>query len=554
MKKILFTALLFCAMSQVEAQKTTIAQPNVIIIMADDLGYSDLGCYGGEIQTPNLDKLAANGLRMNNFHNNSRCCPTRASLLTGQYAHKVGLANNGSALTKNAITIPELLKENGYQTGMVGKWHLSDDIQLSTPEKQLKWLNHQDFLDSAFASKSSYPINRGFQKHHGVIWGVVNYFDPFSLVEGETPVKTIADDFYMTDVINKKSVEYINEFTAQKKPYFLYVAHTAPHWPIQARPEDIAKYKDTYKIGWDELRKQRYQKMVKMGLLNPKTTPMLEVMGKQGAWEKLTSEQKEFQAMKMATHAAMIDRIDQGVGQIIETLTQNKTLNNTIIMFLTDNGASPEVPLKPGYDRPSHARNGQKLLYDQDLKANQVGSALSFTGIGSNWSNAANTPYKFWKMESYEGGIHTPMIVHWPAGLKTPKGSINNSLGHVSDVLPTLLEINKIAYPKTYQSNTLTALDGKSFLPILKAKSKNYRDTIFFEHAKGKAFIKGNLKIVQKVNTNTWEMFDLSKDTNESNNIFSTNTAIAQQMIKAWENWYDSLKPYIAASNSKADH
>ncbi|MBO9202927.1 MULTISPECIES: arylsulfatase [Niastella] len=528
-----------------QAQEKGKQAPNIIIIMADDMGYSDIGCYGGEINTPNLDKLAKNGLRMTNFYNNARCCPTRASLLTGQYAHKVGLAQNGNALTHNGATIAELLRENGYQTGMVGKWHLSDDVQRPTKEEQLKWLDHQACLDSPFASLESYPINRGFQKHYGVIWGVVDYFDPFSLVDGEKPVKAVPKDYYITDAINKTSVEYIKEFTAAKKPYFMYVAYTAPHWPVHARPEDIARYKGKYEMGWDELRKQRYSRMVKMGLIDTSNMPLLDVMGSNGAWEKLSPAEKEKQATKMATHAAMVERLDMGVGEIIKTLEQTNTLQNTLILFLADNGASPEIPSAPGYDRPSQTRDGRTLQYDKEVTPENIGSEISYTGIGSNWANALNTPFRFWKMESFEGGIHTPMIIHWPAGLKAKKGSLNPALGHVTDILPTLLAVNKFQYPAAYNGNTLSPLDGQSLLPIIQGKTQKGRKDIFFEHVRGKAYINGNWKLVMKTNGNEWELYDLSKDANEHTNVAATNADKLNEMKTAWENWYNSMKPYI---------
>ena len=538
---LLLSALFFNAAAQINKSK-----PDIIIIMADDLGYSDIGCYGGEISTPNLDKLAKAGLRMTNFYNNARCCPTRASLLTGQYAHKVGLAANGNALTKNGATIPELLKDNGYQTGMVGKWHLSDDIQQPKPEEQLKWLNHQGYSDAPFASVQSYPVNRGFQKHYGIIWGVIDYFDPFSLVEGEKNIKEVPKDYYITDAINEKSVEYINEFTSKKQPYFLYVAHTAPHWPVHARPEDIAKYKGKYDIGWDELRRQRYNRMVKMGLIDPQTTPLIEVMGRNGTWDKLSKEEKDKQARKMETHAAMIDRLDQGVGQIIETLRKAKTLDNTIIIFLADNGASPEIVNVPGYDRPSQTRNGQTMKYDAAVSTEEIGSEISYTGIGPNWANASCTPYKYWKMESYEGGIHTPMIVHWPAGLKMKKGSLSEAMGHVSDILPTLLEASGTKYPAQYHNNTLTSLDGFSLMPVLTGKTTRGRDSIFFQHANGMAFINDNWKIVSKSgNTAAWELYDLSRDKNETKNLATAQPDLFKEMIASWDRWYGEMKRYI---------
>lgn len=538
----LFFIATHLAFSQTKSVET---RPNIIIIMADDLGYSDLGCYGGEIKTPNLDYLAKNGLRMNNFYNNARCCPTRASLLTGQYAHKVGLANNGNALTKNGATIAELLKENGYQTGMVGKWHLSDDITKEAKEDQLRWLNHQGFQEDHFASVESYPIHRGFQKHYGIIWGVVNYFDPFSLVEGDKIIKEVPKDYYITDAINQKSVAYIQDFTANKKPFFMYVAHTAPHWPLHAKPEDIAEYKGKYDMGWDELRKQRYARMVKMGIIDPKTTKLLEVEGRFPQWAKLSAQEKEQQAVKMATHAAMIARLDKGVGDIIRTLKEKKVFDNTLIFFLADNGASPEIPAVPGYDRSSQTRSGTEMEYDKKIVTAHIGSEVSYTGIGSNWANAANTPFRFWKMESFEGGIHTPMIVHWPAGLKTQKGSSTQALAHAFDVLPTILDITNSTYPDEYKGNKLSNLDGVSFLPVLKNKTQKGRDAIFFEHATGKAYLKGDWKLVQKTQTQTWNLYHLANDKNETTNLVEREPKRVSEMKESWENWYNTMKPYI---------
>lgn len=539
---IIFSIFFLLIINEVVAQKNT--RPNVIVIMADDLGYSDLGCFGGEINTPNLDKLAKNGLRMTNFYNNARCCPTRASLLTGQYAHKVGLANNGNALTRNGATIAELLKENGYQTGMVGKWHLSDDITKTAKEEQLKWIDHQAYFDDHFASVESYPINRGFQKHYGIIWGVVNYFDPFSLVDGDKIIKQVPKDYYITDAINQKSVEYIKEFTKKSDPFFMYVAHTAPHWPLHAKPEDIAKYKGKFDMGWDELRKQRYARMVKMGLIDLKTTKLIDVEGKNPKWETLSLQEKEIQSAKMATHAAMIERLDIGVGQIIKELEKTKQLKNTIIFFLADNGASPEIPNVPGYDRSGITRAGEPMKYDKDNQKDLIGSEISYTGIGSNWANAANTPFKYWKIESYEGGIHTPVIVSW-VGLKTKKGSMSNALAHAFDIYPTILDVTNTKYPEKYKEHTLTALDGKSFLPVLQGKTEKGRDDIFFEHVSGKAYIKGDWKIVQKTQTQTWELFHLSEDRNETNNLFEKDPVKANEMKTAWENWYNTMKPFI---------
>ncbi len=271
------------------------ARPNFVILVLDDLGFSDLGCYGGEIRTPNIDKLAADGLRFRRFYNSSRCCPTRASLLTGLYPHQVGLARNGRDLSRDAATVAEQLRASGYQTAMAGKWHLSSTTPLggnNTGREHLAWLNHQADRDRPFANPATYPINRGFDRHYGPIWGVIDYFDPFSLVDGTKPVQSVPDDFYLTDAINNKAVEYLREMTRKDDPFFLYVAETAPHWPLHALPEDIARYKGRYDQGWQALREERYRKQVAMGLVDPKTQPLPPLMGPEADWDALTAEQR----------------------------------------------------------------------------------------------------------------------------------------------------------------------------------------------------------------------------------------------------------------------
>ena len=374
-----------------------------------------------------------------------------------------------------------------------------------------------------FASKESYPINRGFQKFYGIIWGVVNYFDPFSLVEGDKIIKEVPKDYYITDAINKKSIEFISNFTDQHRPYFLYVAHTAPHWPIQAREEDVEKYLDTYKMGWDELHRKRYEKMIRLGLINTSTTSFIDVMGNSGKWDNLSPLEKEKQARKMAVHAAMVSRLDLGVGEIIRKLEETKTLDSSATF---------------------HFKHGFIAMNDNKVTVENIGSQLSYTGIGQNWANAANTPYRFWKMESFEGGLHTPLIIHWPNGLKRKKGTTSNALGHVSDILPTIMDLNKLKYPNSFHENKLTPIDGVSILPIIQNKSEKGRDGIFFEHAKGKAYIKDGWKLVMKTNGSEWELYQLSKDKNETINLAALKPETVKIMRIAWEKWYAEMRTF----------
>jgi len=520
------------------AEKEKPSRPNILLILADDMGYSDLGCYGGEIQTPNIDQLASSGVRFTQFYNGARCCPSRASLLTGQYPHKVGINGMGVNLNMNAATIAEVLRENGYHTGMTGKWHLSQTKALENESEHLRWLAHQT-EHGPFSPLKNYPSNRGFEEHYGVIWGVINYFDPFSLVHNEEPIKKVPKDFYMTDYITQKSIDLIDQFSKDQKPFFLYVAHDAPHWPLHALPEDIAKYKDRYLKGWDVLRKERYQRMIDLKLIEPATCKLLpNSSGK--AWADCQEKEKE--AENMAVHAAMVDHMDQGVGRIIQKLKDIGQYDNTIIFFLSDNGASFERGYPPGFDRPKFTRDSTMIEYNSD----HPGSETTWNYIGRSWANALNTPFRFWKMESYEGGTCTPFIVNWPKGLKKQKNAVNRGVGHVIDVLPTCLELAGADYPETINGLKTNNIDGKNLLPMLLGKTKSIHDTLYWEHEGGKAIRVGDWKM-SALKKSEWELFNLAKDRNESANLADQYPEKVQLMNSAWERW--ALQMKIGRSN-----
>jgi len=512
-------------------------RPNILVILADDMGFSDLGCYGGGIDTPVIDGLAENGLRFSRFYNAARCCPTRASLLTGQYPHCVGVGRNGVTMKRNGITIAEALQRAGYNTSMFGKWHLSVMDTLNDPEKHQAWLDHQYDPDQPFAPLDSYPVARGFDEHYGVIWGVTNFFDPFSLVDGYDPIEQVPDDYYLTDAINRRAAQAVRGHADAEDPFFMYVAHTAPHWPLHARPEDLAKYEGYYRDGWDRLRRQRFRRQVELGLFDDATVTVPDVQDGEAEWDSLSDEEKTFQANKMVAHAAMVDRLDQGTGWIVQALRETGQLDNTLILVLSDNGSSPELPKEwgPGLDRPSETRDGRTIRYEG---FDQPGPETTFAGIGPPWSSATNTPFRYWKAEQYEGGAHTPCIAHWPDGLGAAPGTFMEQTGHIIDVLPTCLDLADVEYPDTFNGHTIRSLDGKSLLPVLRGEQREGHDLIFFEHLEGKAMLEGHWKIVTlQTDEDPWRLYNLAEDPTEARDLSDAHPERMNAMVEDWRAW-----------------
>ena len=517
-------------------------RPNILVILVDDLGYSDLGCYGGEIQTPNLDRLAQEGLRFSHFYNTSRSCPTRASLLTGLYQHQAGigrmtfddhLPGYRGTLSRNAVTIAEVLKEAGYRTGMVGKWHVAE-----TPlrKDQREWLAHQVYHET-FSDLSNYPVNRGFDTHYGIIYGVVDHFDPFSLVEGEVPIKEVPEGFYMTQALSDRVVQEINKYANDDKPFFMYLAYTAPHWPLQALPEDIEKYKDTYKAGWEAIRNARYERQKELGLF-PGQDDFLSPRQFKDKWED--NPTADWDARAMAVHAAMVDRVDQGIGQVIEALRKTKQLDNTLILFLSDNGCSSEVcqNYAPGEnDRPDMTRDGRKIIYPRHKEV-MPGPETTYASLGPRWANVANTPFRFWKAKSYEGGICTPMIAYWPKGLKKNVGGITPEMGHVMDIMATCVDLAGAEYPTTYKGHDIIPMEGKSLVPIFKKGTREGHEYLGFEHFNERAFLsKDGWKIVRPGEKAKWELYNLNEDRSEQHNLAGQHPEKVAEMVAAYEVW-----------------
>jgi len=518
------------------------SRPNVLLIMVDDLGYSDLGCYGGEVQTPNLDKLASQGLRFSNFYNAGRSCPTRASLMTGLYQHQAGigrmtfndnLPGYKGTLTHQAVTIAEVMKGAGYRTGMVGKWHVAE-TPLRTDQRD--GLNHQVFYEN-FAPLDNYPMNRGFENYHGIIYGVADYFDPFSLVDGVEPVNAVPKDYYITNALTDTAVTYVNNYAKGTAPFFIYLAYTAPHWPLHALPEDIAKYEDTYKVGWDSIRNRRYERMKELGIF-PKSSDFLSTRQFNDKWEN--NADQDWDAKAMAVHAAMVDRVDQGIGKVLEALKRNGQLENTLILFMSDNGCSNEVceNYSPGEnDRPDMTRDGRPIIYPRKKEA-LPGPETTFASVGPKWANVSNTPFRFWKAKMYEGGICTPMIAYWPKGIKKNLGGVTSQMGHVMDVMATCVELGKADYPTEYNGNKIIPMEGVSLRPIFQKGKREGHDYLGFEHFREKALIGADgWKIVTPSGDGKWELYHIAVDRSEKVNLADQNPEKVREMVQKYDEW-----------------
>ncbi len=518
-------------------------QPNFLVIMGDDIGYSDIGAYGGNIDTPNLDALAKQSIRFTNFYNMSRCCPSRAALLTGRYPHRVNMAGNGTSLSLEVPTVAEELRDAGYATSMIGKWHLTAAVPIKNKTEQLRWLNHQGYFNRDFGDKRTYPAARGFDYHWGIIWGIADYYDPFSLVENFTPVKSVPEDFYLTDAISDHAVDQVKTLAAGKKPFMMYLAYTAAHWPLMAPEETIQKYIPRFSKGWDALRRQRYEKQVELGLIEPGTELPPLTTGYPGnadiPWNKLTPEQRKIQVRKMATHAAMIDIMDQGIGRVIQALKDSGEYENTVIIYLNDNGASPEIMTQPGYDRPSETRDGRKIQYGEYPEG--IGGETTMAGIGTQWASAANTPWRWWKREQYQGGTHTPFLIAWPGHMGNRAGTSTDAVAHIVDVTPTLLDLARVT-PDTSKE----PIDGISIAGVFRGEKIARNAPLFFEHYGARGILDGRWKLVslapegpeQKRKTyRPWHLYDLATDRTEMHDVASAHPEIVARLDREWKAW-----------------
>ena len=505
-------------------------RPNIVIIMADDMGFSDLGCYGGEILTPNLDTLAANGLRFTHFYNAARCCPSRASLLTGLYAHQTGLGymtgndyglpGYRADLNEHCVTIAQVLKSAGYHTYISGKWHVTRHI-----------------LEGG--ARKNWPLQRGFDRFYGTLIAAGSFWDPITLMRDNDFIQP-EGDYYYTEAISENAVEFIRN-SDSGDPFFLYVSYTAPHWPIHAREEIIDKYTGRFSMGWDSLRLERYERMLAMGLLPPEWPLSPGDTMKSGSWNKALH--KDWEQRRMEVYAAMIDHLDQGVGQIVEALKKRGELENTLIFFLSDNGGEDLEHRKGEIGNtgkpwnimvyvPLKTRDGRNVIAG-DIPGVLPGPDDTYQGYGQ-WANLSNTPFRKYKTYVHEGGISTPFIVHWPDGIPA-RSEWRDQPAHIIDIMPTCLEVAGVDYPSDFNGNHITPAEGLSLHPVFENNPSGH-EALFWEHEGNRAVRQGKWKLVSDY-PDAWELYDLKADRTELNNLAGQYPDKVLELEKLYTDW-----------------
>ena len=531
-------------------------RPNIVLILADDLGFSDIGCYGSEIRTPNLDGLGRNGLRFTQMYNSARCCPSRAALLTGIHPHQAGVGHmtrdlgNPSYqgyLNESCVTIAEVLRDSGYRTLMSGKWHVGGDYFYTNGGTPL--------------GDPGYPVprQRGFDRYYGILGGGGSYFNPQTLLRDDTPVVVETTDYYLTDAISDAAVEMVRESATGDAPFFLYLAYTAPHWPLHALEEDIARYEGRYRGGWDALRTSRHEQMIGMGLVDsrweisprdPDAPPWRDAANRD--WEDL----------RMAVYAAQVDRMDQGIGRIMAELRAHGLTENTLVMFLADNGGCPELlmedtnaPEPSKYAAPTVDGRPVRLGNRTDLKP---GPADTFMSYDLPWANASNAPFRLYKRWVHEGGISTPFLVHWPQRIDRP--GIVHEPAHITDIAATCLEAANATYPDERDGHAITPLEGESLLPAIESGRWARQKPIFWEHEGNRAVRMGRWKLVSEY-PRDWELYDVEEDRTELNNLAEKDPQKRDELARLYHEWADRcgvltwpLRPEITLGPLKGGH
>ena len=540
---LLTSQLIYTASARAESSD----RPNIVLIMADDMGYSDIGCYGGEINTPTLNKLAADGLRFTQFYNTGRCCPTRAALLTGLYSHQAGVGwmmtdrgHDGyrGDLNDRCVTIAEALKPAGYSTYMSGKWHVTPHVKPDAP-------------------KNNWPLQRGFERFYGTIHGAGSFYDPNSLTRDNTQISPAADPdykpetYYYTDAISDHATRFIKEHEAAtpEKPFFMYVAYTAAHWPMHALEKDIAKYRGKYDAGYGAIRAARLQRMREMGLI----APTWDLTEQAQDWDQV--EHREWEARCMEVYAAMVDNMDQGIGRIVETLQTTGAFDNTLILFLQDNGgcaeglgrqprggllARPDKPSLPIMQVgelqtqmiPPQTRDGYPTVMGPGVMPGPDGTYIAY---GRGWANTSNTPFREYKHWVHEGGIATPLIAHWPTTIKR-SGEFDHQPGHLIDLMATCVDVAQATYPTQIGDREIRPLEGTSLVPAFSGDSIGRKEPIFWEHEGNRAVRDGKWKLVAKENQ-PWELYDMEADRTELHNLANELPEKKTALETKWNAW-----------------
>jgi len=478
-------------------------RPDIVVIMTDDMGFSDLACFGGEIETPNLDSLAESGLRFTEFYNTARCWPTRATLMSGRYS-------NG--LSPQQVTIPEVIKKAGYQTGMVGKWHLGTD------------------------RKKNGPIQRGFDRFYGTLAGAGSYWDPETLTRNTEAAEPIGEGFYYTDKIGTEAAQQIESFAKSDQPFFQYVAFTAAHWPLHAPEQTIQKYIGRYQGGWDKLREERYARMLEMGIIDKARWPLPEPEKGVEDWDNV--DHKEWRIRNQAVYAAMVDHMDQAVGKVVAALKKTDRFDNTLIVYFHDNGACSEHLHGNAWNTANlvleKAKKEGKTIAVGDVYEVPMGGPLTYGSVGHNWASAQNTPMRRYKANVHNGGACTPAIMHWPDGLNTKPGSITRARGHVVDLMATCMELAGAEYPEERGGHAIDPHESRSLVPTLQGKPSDRHHPYLFNHSNTHAVVKGDFKIVRE-GTGDWALYNLAKERTEITNLASRHPERVAEMARLWQ-------------------
>jgi arylsulfatase len=529
-------------------------KPNIIYIMSDDMGYSDIGCYGSEIQTPNLNALANAGIRFTQFYNTGRCCPTRASLLTGLYPHQAGIGHMMNdrghdgyrgELNRQSVTIPEVLKSAGYRSYLSGKWHVTQAIK-----------------PKADADKHNWPLQRGFDRFYGTIHGAGSFFDPNTLTRDNTFISPFADpeyqpkqmangEYYYTDAIADHAVRFIREhhFESDDQPFFMYVSFTAAHWPMHALEKDIKKYKGKYDAGYDAIRDTRYKRMIELGLIDRGNTQNWPI---DDGWKE--DEHWEWDKRNMEVYAAMVDNMDQGIGRIVESLKATGQFENTLICFFQDNGGCAENYGRGGTGRERAASPDRKVLAADYLqpdmtpkqtrdgyamrtgKGAMAGPADTAIGYGRGWATVSNTPFREYKHYTHEGGISTPLIVHWPDQIKQG-GQLETTPGHLIDLMATAVDVAAAEYPKEFHDGQpIKPMEGTSLAPLFH-NQPIAREALYWEHEGNRAIRVGKYKLVAKGAKGGWELYDINVDRSEQNDLSVKQPFQTKKLSEMWQRY-----------------